>query len=198
MAINFPLTNFVNSSFNIEFNTLEFKSTFTNTSQRVGLSTGIWSAQYSLPVMDRDDIAVWRAFFASLQGRKNTFFAYDPDYTTPRGSATGTPLVDGASQTGTSLITDGWTPSTTGILKAGDYFSVGGELKMVTQDADSDGAGACTLNFQPAIRNSPSDNASITTTNPKCEMYLNADIIQIQTNFLKHSMPLSFSGVEAI
>lgn len=198
MALNFPIINFVNSSFNLEFNTLEFKSTFTNTSQRVALNTGIWVAQYSLPIMDRENIAQWRAFFASLQGKKNTFFAYDPDYTTPRGVATGTPLVNGASQTGTSLITDGWTPSTTGILKAGDYFSVGGELKIVTQDTDSDGAGACTINFQPAIRNSPSDNASITTNNPKCEMYINSDTVQIQTNFLKHSLPLSFSGVEAI
>ncbi len=198
MAINFPLTNFVNSSFNIEFNTLEFKSTFTNTSQRVGLSTGIWVAQYSLPIMDRDNIANWKAFFARLQGRKNTFYAYDPDYTTPRGVATGTPLVNGGSQTGNTLVTDGWTVSTTGILKAGDYFSVGGELKMVTQDANSDASGNCTINFEPAIRNSPSDNASIVTSNPKCEMYLNADIIIMQTNFNKHSMPLSFSGVESI
>lgn len=52
------------------------------------------------------------------------------------GVATGTPLVNGASQnvtydasTGTpsqTLITDGWTNSTTGILKAGDVFTIAG------------------------------------------------------------------------
>lgn len=52
------------------------------------------------------------------------------------GVATGTPLVNGASQnvtyaasTGTPsqpLVTDGWTNSTTGILKAGDVFTIAG------------------------------------------------------------------------
>jgi len=52
------------------------------------------------------------------------------------GVATGTPLVNGAAQNVTyanaddvysqSLITDGWTNSTTGILKAGDVFTIAG------------------------------------------------------------------------
>lgn len=52
------------------------------------------------------------------------------------GVATGTPLVNGAGQnvtysasTGTpsqTLVTDGWTNSTTGILKAGDVFTIAG------------------------------------------------------------------------
>lgn len=52
------------------------------------------------------------------------------------GVATGTPLVDGADQNVTyanatgantqTLITDGWTNSTTGILKAGDVFTIAG------------------------------------------------------------------------
>lgn len=53
------------------------------------------------------------------------------------GVATGTPLVNGGSQNVTyanavgsnwsqSLITDGWTNSTTGILKAGDVFTIAG------------------------------------------------------------------------
>ncbi|MGR3525069.1 MAG: P22 phage major capsid protein family protein [Paracoccaceae bacterium] len=53
------------------------------------------------------------------------------------GVATGTPLVNGAGQNVTyeaangvnwsqSLITDGWTASTTGILKAGDVFTIAG------------------------------------------------------------------------
>lgn len=53
------------------------------------------------------------------------------------GVATGTPLVNGAGQNVTyanavgtnwsqTLITDGWTNSTTGILKAGDVFTIAG------------------------------------------------------------------------
>jgi hypothetical protein len=54
-----------------------------------------------------------------------------------RGVATGTPLVNGANQNVTyanavgaswsqTLITDGWTNSTTGILRAGDVFTIAG------------------------------------------------------------------------
>jgi hypothetical protein len=56
------------------------------------------------------------------------------------GVATGTPLVNGAGQevtyaasTGTpsqTLNTDGWTASTTGILKAGDVFTIAGVYAM--------------------------------------------------------------------
>ncbi len=52
------------------------------------------------------------------------------------GVATGTPLVNGGSQNVTyanatgansqTLVTDGWTNSTTGILKAGDVFTIAG------------------------------------------------------------------------
>lgn len=42
------------------------------------------------------------------------------------GVATGTPLVNGATQTGSTLATDGWTNSTTGILKKGDVFTIDG------------------------------------------------------------------------
>ena len=55
-----------------------------------------------------------------------------------KGVATGTPLINGASQSYTTptsaeltantydLITDGWTNSTTGIVKAGDVFTIAG------------------------------------------------------------------------
>lgn len=54
-----------------------------------------------------------------------------------RGVATGTPLINGAAQNVTyaaavgngwsqTLATDGWTNSTTGILKAGDVFTIAG------------------------------------------------------------------------
>jgi P22 coat protein - gene protein 5 len=65
------------------------------------------------------------------------------------GTATGTPLVNGASQNTTwaltkdtntqSLITDGWTNSVTGILKQGDVFTIAGvyAVNPVTKDTQS-------------------------------------------------------------
>lgn len=119
------------------------------------------------------------------------------------GVATGTPLVNGASQNVTyanatgsnwsqSLITDGWTNSTTGILKAGDVFTIAGVFAVnpvpddtgakqvqpylqqftVLADANSGATtGPATLTISPPIITSgpqqtcsaaPADNAAIT------------------------------------
>jgi len=99
------------------------------------------------------------------------------------GAYGGTPLVNGASQNVTyaaskstnsqSLVTDGWTADTTGILKAGDVFTIAGVYAMnpvpgegttgklqmpylqeftVLADADSGATtGPATLTISPAI-----------------------------------------------
>lgn len=99
------------------------------------------------------------------------------------GVATGTPLVNGANQNVTyanatgansqTLVTDGWTNSTTGILKAGDVFTIAGVYAVnpvpgegttgktvlpylqqftVLADADSGAStGPATLTISPAI-----------------------------------------------
>jgi hypothetical protein len=100
----------------------------------------------------------------------------------------GTPLINGASQTGTSLITDGWTAAAATRLLAGDTFTIAnvfavnlqsrqstGRLQsfVVTADAASDGAGNLTVQISPAIIASgqnqtvnalPADNVAITVT----------------------------------
>ena len=84
-----------------------------------------WEARVSLPVMERADAAEWIAFLLALRGLEGTFHLGDPDGKTARGSLGGTPLVKGASQSGRTLITDGWPPSTTGVLLKGDYIELG-------------------------------------------------------------------------
>lgn len=102
------------------------------------------------------------------------------------GARGGTPLVNGASQTGTSLVTDGWSNTITGVLKAGDIITLPsvyavnpvtklstGRLQqfVITADANSSGAGAATFVISPAITTSgttqtvtasPADDAAIT------------------------------------
>lgn len=102
------------------------------------------------------------------------------------GPLGGTPLVNGASQTGSSLVTDGWTASAAARLNQGDVFTIAGvyavnpqtrqttgQLRqfVVTADVSSDGAGNATINIYPAIVTSgakqnvtagPADNAAIT------------------------------------
>lgn len=102
------------------------------------------------------------------------------------GTQGGTPLVNGASQTGASLVTDGWSNSITNVLRAGDIFTVAGVFAvnpvtkistgrlqsfLVTASVNSDGSGNATLAISPGIvtsgttqtvSNSPADNAAIT------------------------------------
>lgn len=87
-----------------------------------------------------------------------------PVFTAYEASTTG-PVVKGAAQGGTALITDGWRASST-VLLAGDYFQLGSQYFMAVADAAWDSGGAATLNFRPALRASPADNAGITILNP--------------------------------
>jgi len=103
------------------------------------------------------------------------------------GTYGGTPLVNGANQTGASLITDGWTVTTTS-LNVGDTFTIAnvfsvnpqtrqstGKLQffVVTAVTTTDGSGNSTIAISPAITPSgqfqnvtasPADNAAITVT----------------------------------
>lgn len=102
------------------------------------------------------------------------------------GAYSGTPLINGASQTGSSLITDGWGLSLTAFLAVGDVFTVAGVFAVnpqnrqstgqlqqfvVTAAPNSDGSGNSTISISPAIVTSgptqtvtasPADNAAIT------------------------------------
>ena len=112
------------------------------------------------------------------------------------GEYGGTPLVNGVTSSGaTSIVTDGWTASVTGLLKQGDVFTVAGVHAVnpqsrvstgqlmqfvVTADVDSDSGGNATINIAPAIIDSgayqnvdvlPADNAAITVVGTASTQY---------------------------
>lgn len=99
-------------------------------------------------------------------------------------STTATPLINGANQTGSSIVTDGWGSGTT-TLRTGDIVTFAGvrwvnplskedvgRLAQFTLTADAtDSTGAVTISISPAIVTSgplqnvtgaPADNATIT------------------------------------
>jgi len=127
-----------------------------------------WSETY--PALSTADAATL-GFLATINEywRSGTIFDISHRmFLAPRGIATGTPLVNGGSQTGTSLITDGWTAGQTGILKAGDVIRIAGLNAVfdITADANSNGSGQATLALSPPIfvGQSPADNAALTVT----------------------------------
>lgn len=158
--------------FSLVPNTQRFESPLNRTVQTVELPGARWTATLEFRGISHADARTLKAFFAQLRGMAGRFYLGDYSHRTPAGSAAGTPLVNGASQTGSSLITDGWTPSQSNLLLPGDYIGVNGELKIITAACSSDGSGNATLTFEPPLRAAPLDNAPITVAAPKCTMRL--------------------------
>lgn len=96
-------------------------------------------------------------------------FEFYMDQNTPSkvtGAFTGTPTVNGAGQTGSSLITQAWGNSIATLLNVGDTFTIAGVFAInpksrqstgslqnfiVAAQASSNGSGAATLSISPAI-----------------------------------------------
>lgn len=167
---------------------------------RVGFFTPVAAAKISAAVAatnvnGRNKTALEKASIGMIANIDAYDSAFVPTHTV--GVATGTPLVNGGSQNVTyatakdswsqTLNTDGWTNSTTGILKAGDTFTIAnvfsvhpgtkistGRLQTFTVLADADSGastGPAALTISPPIITSgafqtvnaaPADNAAIT------------------------------------
>lgn len=85
------------------------------------------------------------------------------------GAYAGTGVVNGAGQTGSVLVTNGWTASITGLLNVGDVFTIAGVFAInpksrqstgslqnfvVTATANSDSGGNSSIQIYPAITTS--------------------------------------------
>ncbi len=86
----------------------------------------------------------------------------------------GSPLVNGAAQTGATLDVDGLTPHV--FIKKGKFFSliVSGRryVHQVTADTVADAAGAAELPIFPLLRVSPADNAVVELQAPLIEGFV--------------------------
>lgn len=138
-------------------------------------------------------------------------------YTTGSFS-TSTPLVNGASQTGSSLITDGWSSAT---LNKGDTFTIGGVYtvnpvsytntarlqQFVVTATVSDTAGDMTISISPSIitsgslqtvSGSPANNAVITVTGATAAAAGTLTATQTPQNMVYHkqAFTLVFADLE--
>jgi len=103
-------------------------------------------------------VAAWTA--KVIVARNNSLYrSTGSGWTKISNPAYGTVLVNGAGQTGSSLVVDGLT----GKPKTGDTFSIAGVALIYTVTADATvTSGGATLAISPALASSPADNAAIT------------------------------------
>jgi len=118
-----------------------------------GLSRAQWAPMY--------------AFLVAQRGQYETFQFTPPYLDDTSGTPLGTPVVDGADQTGRTVDTTGWTPLSTDLLKAGDFirFNSMKKVYMVTEDVDSDADGDATISIEPSLRVSPVNSDAIVYNN---------------------------------
>lgn len=159
-----------------------------------------WKIALTFPSMKRSVAEGFVAAMTSLNGRVGTFLYGDMDATAPQGVATGTPLVNGANQTGNTLNTDGWSHNVGGILKAGDMFDIGsGSLRRmhkVLQTANSDSLGQSALTIWPPLRYSPADNTPINLVRTMTQFRLDADFMWSADEVSTYGV--SFTASEAL
>ena len=179
-------------------------SPFTLQQQVVRHAGARWSAAITIPPTKRSHAEYWNAFMLRLRGQFGTFLLGDPNAATPRGSAAtaaGTPLVNGASQTGNELAIDGLPASATGYLLAGDYIQLGSgstaRLYKVLEDVDTNASGEATLNLWPDLRSSPANDAAVVVTSAKGVFRLNSNEANWDINNAGF-YSISFAAVEAL
>lgn len=130
-----------------------------------------WTVTVELPPMTAQNGQAWSAWFGALRGISGSFLIGDTANVNPRGVASGAPQVNGAGQTGFTLATKGWTPSTPLILRSGDKIQIssglGTRYHENLTDVDSDSSGNATLNIWPALRGSPANGQALVTIAPK-------------------------------
>jgi len=101
----------------------------------------------------------------------------------------GEAFVDGAGQLGKSLDLNGADPDEI-LFRVGEYFSIDGELKVVTAECTTDGQGKATVEFEPALRSPPANGAALSMFRPNAKFRLASDAAwSLQPNRL-HSFNL--------
>lgn len=129
MSIRYPLalpdTNFIGARLDLRSVVGVHASEFTMMQEVQEHAGQRWEMGLELLARTRANIAAWQAFMMRLRGARGTFVAGDPGATSPLGIvSTDTPTVNGASQAGNELATQGWTPTQTGLLLNSDYVQI--------------------------------------------------------------------------
>lgn len=127
-----------------------------------------WEVTY--PPLERADAEDVVGFLLALNGREGTFLMGPAVGRTARGTWAGSPVVNGAGQSGNTLAIRGLTDGATG--KAGDWLQLGSgasaRLHKLTQAFTASGSptGQVTLDLWPRLRAAPADGATVTVSNP--------------------------------
>lgn len=138
-----------------------------------------------MPPLDQDDAMDIFAFLQKQKGGFENFTIQLPTQNRGADKSNSSVVVNGAHSAGDATITiDGFSASTSGVLKAGDLIKFAGHSKvyMVQSDVDSDGTGAATVLIEPNLVATLADNEAVTMNQPSFTVYLTSDEILYSTD----------------
>ena len=180
-------------------NSARFVSPLSGATRTVNRPGGRWRLTMSFQARKPATAQTLEAFLFRLEGA--THRAVIPDFAYERQGTGGgveaspvyTPVVDGAGQTGRTLLTTGWAPGEV-VLKAGDRVTVNGQMLVLAEDCTSSGtpgdqylkdengnilytedspqqpilinSGGAQLILTHSLRSSPADAAALTVIQP--------------------------------
>lgn len=105
-------------------------------------------------------------FMSLLRGKRNRIKFFIPGYTLG-GAGGGTPLLNASVSAGaTSITVDGLPLSATGVYLAGDWLTLGNELKQICSNVDSDGSGEATIQIWPETHGAHANNDAVEVDDP--------------------------------
>lgn len=150
------------------------RSSFDGSSYAETMGAPRWAFSITLGPRKLSELPAWEAHIDRLRGAVNRTRAWDWRREAPLGMATGAPAVRVASA-GSSLQLQGWTPSVAGILLAGSYFLVNGELKKLTASMNSDADGRSVAQFEPPLRAQAPVAAALTLVKPTATFVMTSE-----------------------
>ncbi|NUA26103.1 hypothetical protein [Cupriavidus basilensis] len=180
------------TTWGLQSNTEAFTSPLNRATQTMERPGARWKVTLEFPPMNEVKRGRLEGFLAGLGGQAGRFNLWPHQrpsaaiLATPRDATLvldflaqsyqvdGLPVVNGAMANFKLLPTKYW-PASTLVLRAGEFLSVGGELKMVTVDVASDAAGSASIPVAPAFRIAPADGAVLKLSKPTAKMMLATD-----------------------
>jgi hypothetical protein len=157
---------------------LVYTSALTGAVQTASVPGARWMVEMEWPPMRTLNSAALEAVLMRLRGRQNRLVLWHLARAALTGVGGGTPVVNGANQTGSTINISGLPINTANWALPGDMLGIGGELKMVTAAVSSNGAGQAAVSFEPPLRVAPSNGSAIVTAAPTAKFILADDAVR--------------------
>jgi len=137
-----------------------------------------WEIKLTWPKLARAEFMPIYAFLIAQRGQADGFQATLAGHSTPQGTWAGSPVVNGAGQSGRSVNLRGLSINQAAAARAGDLLKFAGHSKvyMVTADAASNASGLAAVSIEPALIAAIADGEALVTSSVPFTVALASDL----------------------